>query len=109
MNGNTNQSADFRAPRSQTLFGNAYPRISVSLVWKAFAIITLAMAGCINPHPFGLKDADQRDASKADAARRPVTVYAREVNEDNANAMAQALDEEMNYDARGGDQKTASR
>jgi hypothetical protein len=78
-------------------------------MWKAIAILTLAMAGCINPHAFGLKDADQRDASKADTARRPVTVYAREVTENNANAMAQALDEEMNYDARGVDQKTAAR
>jgi hypothetical protein len=69
----------------------------------------LAMAGCMNSSAFGLKNADHGDASKAGTARRPTTVYAREVNEDNAHDMAQALEAEMDFDARGGDQKTASR
>jgi len=68
------------------------------------AVCTIALAGCIDSHVFGLKEAEHKDPAK-----RPPTVYPHQVDESNGHAMAQALDAEMDFDARREDVKTPPR
>jgi hypothetical protein len=58
-------------------------------------VLVSATGGCMNPHVFGAKDSEVKETSK-----RPPAVYPHEINEGNANAMAKALETEMDFDAR---------
>jgi hypothetical protein len=75
----------------------------------ALCLLSVAAAGCINPHVFGVKDTDRQDTAKTSAGPRPPTVYPHQVDESNAHAMAQALNAEMEYDAHQDDAKAPAR
>jgi hypothetical protein len=61
----------------------------------------IAVAGCLEPHAFGVKQAEHQDSVKTPTvSQRPPTVYPHEVDDTNANAKALALEAEMDFDAR---------
>ena len=58
-------------------------------------VLASATGGCMNPNIFGAKDSEVKESSK-----HPPAVYPHEINEGNANAMAKALEAEMDFDSR---------
>jgi hypothetical protein len=66
-------------------------------------VLAVGLTGCLNPHMFGAKGVD---TGKESIGQRPPPVYPHQINDTNANAMAKALDAEMDFDTHRDDVKS---
>jgi len=64
------------------------------------AVSVLALAGCVDTGMIGFKTALPGDGAKTVAGQKPPTVNPDQINDDNAHAMARALEKEIEFDGR---------